>query len=32
MSADDCGIHNANCEIRSPCVISGQVWHQLIFP
>jgi len=32
MSADDHGTHNASCEIRTPCVFPGQVWHQLIFP
>ena len=31
MSADDCGIHNASCENRTPWVIPNQVWHQLIF-
>jgi len=24
LSADNLGIHNASCEIRSPCVF----WHQ----
>ena len=32
MSADNLGIHNASCEIRTPCLFLGQVWHQLIFP
>jgi len=32
MSVDDCGIHNASCENRTPCVFPSQVWHQLISP
>ena len=32
MSVDDRGIHNANCENRTPCVFPSQVWHQLISP
>jgi len=32
MSADNRGIHNASCDICTPCVFPGQVWHQLIFP
>ena len=32
MSADDRGIHNAICEVHTPCVFPSQVWHQLIFP
>ena len=32
MSADDRGIHNASCGIRTPCVFPSQVWHKLIFP
>ena len=31
MSADDRGIHNASCEICTPCVFPSQVRHQLIF-
>ena len=32
ITADDCGIHNASCENRTPCVFPSQVWHQLISP
>ena len=25
-------LHNANCEIRTPCVFPSLVWHKFIFP
>ena len=32
MLPDNLCIHNASCEMHTPCVFPSQAWHHLIFP